>query len=131
MCYLLCVSSLVHVSVRVSVHVFISLSCVFFSLSTVSTLSIVSTVCAVHCVHLFRYSLHCFVFSFSLSCVSVGCVSCHDPVLVCVLCVVIPWRVSVVCCMLLLCVQDVVFVIVRAYVQRVKSGAFSHCKKYT
>ena len=43
MCFLLCVSSLVHVSVRV----FISLSCVFFSLSTVSTLSTLSIVCTV------------------------------------------------------------------------------------
>lgn len=59
MCYLLCVSSPVHVSV----HVFISLSCVFFSLSNV---------CTVHCFHLSRCSLRCFVFS--LSCVSVVCV---------------------------------------------------------
>ena len=60
---------------------------------------------------------HCFVFS--LCCVSVVCVMCSGVqvvVVCCVLCshrvqcvgVVIPWRVSVVCCMLLLCVQDVV-----------------------
>ena len=70
MCFLLCVSSPVHVSVRV----FISLSCVFFSLSNVSTLSTLSIVSTVHCVPLFRYSLHCFVFS--LSCVCCVCVMC-------------------------------------------------------
>ena len=59
-------------------------------------------------------------------------------VVCCVLCshrvqcvgVVIPWRVSVVCCMLLLCVQDVVFVIVCACVQRVKSGVFTPQRIY-
>ena len=94
----LCVSSLV----RVSVHLFSSLSCVFFSLSTVCTVSRCPGVYVAMC-------SHCFVFS--LSCVSVGCVSCHDPVLVCVLCVVIPWRVLCVCCMLLCCVQGVVLLL--------------------
>lgn len=64
MCYLLCVSSLVHVSV----HVFISLSCVFFSLCNMSTVS------TVHCFHLSRCSC-CYVFS--LLCVFlVLCVCC-------------------------------------------------------
>ena len=84
MCFLLCVSSLVHVSVRV----FISLSCVFFSLSNVCTLSIVSTVCTVHCFHLSRCS-HCFVFSLC-------CVCC-----VCCVCVMYSGvKVVVVCCVL-------------------------------
>ena len=61
MCFLLCVCFLVHVSV----HVFISLSCVFFSLSIV---------CTVHCFHLSRCS-RCYVFS--LLCVFlVLCVLC-------------------------------------------------------
>ena len=73
MCLLLCVSSLVHVSVRV----FISLSCVFFSLF------IVSTVCTVHCFHLSRCS-RCYVFS--LLCVFL------------VLCVVFPSCAVCGCC---------------------------------
>ena len=127
MYFLLCVSSPVHVSVHV-----------FFSLP------IVSTVCTVHCFHLSRCS-RCYVFSllcvflFLFLCVCCVCNVFRCSGCCCVLCshrvqcvcVVIPWRVLVVCCMLLLCVQDVVFVIVCACVQRVKSGAFSHCKKYT
>ena len=99
---------------------FLFISCFYIYISFFSfiyiSLSIVSTVCAVHCFHLSRcpgvyvaMCSHCFVFS--LSCVSVGCVSCHDPVLVCVLCVVIPWRVLCVCCMLLCCVQGVVLLL--------------------
>ena len=127
MCFLLCVSSPVHVSVRV----FISLSCVFFSLS------IVSTVCTVHCFHLSRCS-RCYVFS--LLCVFlVLCVLCVLCVVCCVLCshrvqcvcVVISWE-GVVCVLHVVVVcSGCCFVIVCAYVQRVKSGAFSHCKKYT
>ena len=65
MYFLLCVSSLVHVSVRV----FISLSCVFFSLSTVSTLSTLSIVCTVS------------------RCPGVHCIALCFPFLVWVLCV--------------------------------------------
>ena len=101
MCFLLCVSSPVHVSVRV----FISLSCVLFSLSNVSTvhypLCTVSTCPGVHV----AMCSHCFVFSLCCVC----CVLCSHRVQ-CVG-VVIPWRVSVVCCMLLLCVQDVVLLL--------------------
>ena len=102
----------------------------------------------------FFYIYHCALFPpvqvFTLLCVLIAlCFPC----LVCLLCVcnvfrcsgccvlcshrvscvgvVIPRRVLVVCCMLLCSVQGVVFVIVCVHVQRVKSGAFSHCKKYT
>ena len=108
--------------VHVSVHVFISLSCVFFSLY------IVSTVCTVHCFHLSRCS-RCYVFS--LLCVFL---------VLCVLCVVFPSCAVCGCCDSVEgvgCVLHVVivcsgccFVIVCAYVQRVKIGVFTPQRIY-
>ena len=86
-------------------------SCPLCALCTVSTCPGVHVAMCSHC---FVFSLCCVLCSHRVQCV----------------CVVIPWRVLFVCCMLLLCVQDVVFVIVCACVQRVKSGVFTPQRIY-
>ena len=134
MCLLLCVCvfscSCVCACVCACFHFFVLC---YLSLSNVCTLSIVSTVHCALCPPVQVFIALCFP---CLVCLL--CVSCHDPVLVCAVCVPIVCRV---CCDSFQgpgCVLHVVivcsgccFVIVRACVQRVKSGAFSHCKKYT